>query len=65
MILQRNNLIVELRENSGLDEDFFDHQMSQILSAYAMNPETLEIDQLREVLADYLQGLILAEEKSA
>lgn len=65
MSLQGTQLISELRDNSGLDKDFFDHQMTQILQKYSLNPDTLEVDQLREVLADYLQALILAEEQSA
>ncbi len=62
MSLQGTNLIDELKECSGLDGDFFDHQMSRILNRYSVNPENLDLDQLREVLADYLQALILEDE---
>lgn len=65
MSLKGTNLITELRDNSGLDQDFFDSQMGTLIQSYSLNPETLEIDQLREVLADYLQALILEEEAQA
>lgn len=65
MSLQGTNLIAELRSTSGLDQDFFDQQMAQILQKYSVSPENLEIDQLREILADYLQALILTEEHTA
>ncbi len=62
MSLQGANLIDELKEYAGLDGDLFDYQMSRILNRYSVNPENLDLDQLREVLADYLQGLILEDE---
>ena len=65
MTLNGQTLIMELNENSGLDSDFFDQQMNELLTSYSVNPETLELDQLREILADYLQQLILVEEHSA
>lgn len=65
MGLKGTNLITELRDNSGLDQDFFDSQMGTLIQTYSLNPDTLEIDQLREALADYLQALILEEEAQA
>jgi len=65
MSLKGTNLITELRDNAGLDQDFFDSQMGTLIQTYSLNPDTLEIDQLREVLADYLQALILEEEAQA
>ncbi|MBL7557778.1 MAG: hypothetical protein JNM24_18255 [Bdellovibrionaceae bacterium] len=65
MGLKGTNLITELRNNSGLDQDFFDSQMGTLIQSYSLNPDTLEIDQLREALADYLQALILEEEAQA
>ena len=65
MGLKGTTLISELRETSGLDEGFFDSQMGNLIQNYSLNPETLELDQLREVLADYLQALILEEEAHA
>ncbi len=65
MGLKGTTLISELRETSGLDEGFFDSQMATLIQNYSLNPETLELDQLREVLADYLQTLILEEEAQA
>jgi hypothetical protein len=62
MSLHGTDLILELRENSGLDQDFFDGQMEQLMKTYSLNPETLGLEQLREVLSDYLQALILEEE---
>ncbi len=62
MSLQGTSLIAELRDTSGLDQDFFEQQMTQILQKYSVSPENLEIDQLREILADYLQALILEDE---
>lgn len=62
MSLKGTNLISELRETSGLDQDFFDSQMGSLIQTYSLNPESLELDQLREVLADYLQALILEDE---
>lgn len=62
MNLKGSHLIEELRGNSGLDEDFFDTQMNDLFSKYSVNPDNLELDQLRDILADYLQALILEEE---
>ena len=62
MSLLGANLIDELKECSGLDSEFFDHQMSQILKKYSIDPENLALDQLRDVLSDYLQALILEDE---
>lgn len=62
MSLQGASLITELRQQSGLDHDFFDQHMQQILGAYRVNQDSLDLDLLRDILADYLQGLILAEE---
>ena len=64
MSLKGTNLLTELRENSGLDQDFFDTQMGNLIQAYDLNSDTLELDQLRNALADYLQTLILEEETS-
>lgn len=65
MSLKGTNLITELRDNSGLNQDFFDSQMGTLIQSYSLNPDTLDIEQLREVLADYLQALILEEEAQA
>lgn len=65
MSLQGIQLITELQENSGLDKDFFNYEMNQILEKYSVDPDHLDIDRLRDVLSDYLQALILTEESSA
>lgn len=65
MSLKGTTLIAELRDNSGLDQNFFDTQMGSLIQSYSLNPETLELDQLRDALADYLQALILEEEAQA
>lgn len=65
MSLKGTTLIAELRDNSGLDQNFFDTQMGSLIQSYSLNPETLELDQLRDALADYLQALILEEEPQA
>ena len=62
MSLQGISLITELQENSGLDKDFFNHQINHLLGKYSVDPNHLNIDQLRDVLSDYLQALILTEE---
>lgn len=65
MSLKGTNLLSELRENSGLDQDFFDTEMTELMRTYSLNPDTLDLDQLRAVLSDYLQTLILEESQSA
>lgn len=59
---QGSNLVSELRENSGLDQTFFDSKMNELCSRYSLNPDSLELEQFRLVLADYLQSLILQED---
>lgn len=65
MSLKGTSLITELKESAGLDHNLFDGQMDKLIKSYSLNPETLEIDQLRTALADYLQTLILEDEACA
>ena len=63
MELKGQKLISELQSNSNIESSNFNYHFNEILEGYHINPNELTLDQLREVLSDYLQSFILDLEK--
>lgn len=59
MDLQGQDLIVELQNHSEIEKSNFNYHFSEILENYNVNPDDITLDQLRDVLANYIQDLIL------
>lgn len=63
MELKGQQLISALQSNSNIESSNFNYHFNEILEGYQLNPNELTLDQLREVLSDYLQSFILELEK--
>lgn len=63
MELKGKNLISTLQSNSNIESSNFNYHFNEIIEGYNINPNELTLDQLREVLSDYLQNMILDLEK--
>ncbi len=59
MDLKGQELISELSLHSGIESKNFDYHFSEILENYHLDPKELTLDDLREILSNYLQDLIL------
>lgn len=63
MELKGKGLISTLQSNSNIESSNFNYHFNEIIESYNINPNELTLDQLREVLSDYLQNMILEMEK--
>lgn len=54
-----NTLIEALIENTGLPRNLVQKELHEILRLYHSNEENISLDDLREVMADYLQDTFL------
>lgn len=54
-------------EKTGLPQDLIENEFNALLDKFGKNPESLTMEELREVMAEYLQlvFLELQEEMSA
>lgn len=46
-------------QNTGLPEDMIRKEFHQLLERHGLTPETLTLEDLRMVMADYLQDVLL------
>ncbi|MFP5518625.1 MAG: hypothetical protein ACLGGX_01880 [Bdellovibrionia bacterium] len=46
-------------EATGLPQDTCESEFKEVLSKYGKNPETLTLEELREVIAEFLQDSLL------
>ncbi len=63
MELKGKSLISTLQSNSNIESSNFNYHFNEIIESYNINPNELTLDQLREVLSDYLQNMIMDMEK--
>jgi hypothetical protein len=56
-----NELINTLISLTGLPEDFARQELLNLLQARNLSAENLSLDELRDVLADLLQNIVLAQ----
>lgn len=63
MELKGKALISTLQSSSNLESSNFNYHFNEIIEGYNINPNDLTLDQLREVLSDYIQNMILDLEK--
>lgn len=59
MDLAGEKLLLELQNHSQIERGNFIYHFQQILQEYEVSGSELTLDQLREILSDYLQNLIL------
>lgn len=50
---------------TGLPQNLIEKEFNSLLSKYGKNPETLTLDELREMMAEYLQIVFLEIKKEA
>lgn len=62
MELKGKNLISTLQTNSNIESSNFNYHFNEIIEGYNINPNEITLDQLREVLSDYIQNMILEME---
>lgn len=58
------DLLKTLIESTGLPDQAVKAELDRLLIKHAINPETITLDDLRLILADYLQD-VLIEAKEA
>lgn len=46
-------------EATGLPQDSVEKELNSLIERFGKNPETLTMDELREVMAEYLQMVFL------
>ena len=55
-----NKLISQIALNTGLPNEIMTDELSRLLGAAGLEPEMVTLDDLRKVLADYAQEVLLA-----
>lgn len=54
-----NPLIKTVVEATGLPEDPVQRELNQLIAQHGKNPDDLTIDDLREIVADYLHSVMM------
>lgn len=54
-----NNLYNEVISRTGLDNSDISNEFTNLLKKNSLDPDCLTIEQLREVMAEYLQDVFL------
>ncbi len=57
--MKGEELIRTLISNTGLPESDVSTELDQLISRSGHSPDQITLDQMREILAEYLQDLIL------
>ena len=57
-------LLEELTKNTGLPEEPVLKELNDILARAGLTPESLDIDSLRDVLAEYLQEILIESQNT-
>lgn len=52
-------LIGRIREMTNLPEDFVRKEITSVVTQAGLNPKTITLEELRLVLADYLQDVLV------
>jgi hypothetical protein len=61
-----SDILKKISENTGLPENAVTYELETLLRKAGLNKSQVTLDEIREVLADYLQDVILeAKEKHA
>jgi hypothetical protein len=61
--MSANKLVDEVIELTGLPEDPLSKELEKLLSAAGLESENISLDDLREVLANYLNDVIIEARK--
>lgn len=59
-----SSLAKKLSIHSGLDDAFFNSEFSDLLTKYGKNKESITLSELREILAQEMQSLLLDLKKN-
>ncbi|MEK6774799.1 MAG: hypothetical protein AABY64_12725 [Bdellovibrionota bacterium] len=59
------NLAQDLSLNSGLDEDLFNTEFDKLLEKYGKSAQQITLPELREILAQELQDVLLEMKDSS
>lgn len=54
-----NPLLEKLVDQTGLPRNLIKQELSQILKHYGFSPDKITLDDLREVMAEYLQDTFI------
>jgi hypothetical protein len=54
------NLIEQISESTGLPENLVQDELVTLVSAAGLNPESVTVEDLRKILAEYLQDVLVA-----
>jgi hypothetical protein len=53
------DLAKDLATNSGLETDFFNQELGDLLGKYGKSADTISLEDLREILASEIQDVLL------
>jgi len=53
------DLAKDLATHSGLENDFFNQELGELLEKYGKNAETITLEDLREILASEIQDVLI------
>ena len=59
MAMEGHNLIDKLATLTGLPEEAINNELITLVESYGIRPEALTISDVRNILADYLQDVLL------
>lgn len=54
-----NELVRNLISATDLPEEMIAKELTHLLSAHGLNPETVTLNELREIMVEYLQDVLL------
>lgn len=54
-----DNLFDKVVQNTGLPEDLISDELSQLLKGAGINKSDVTLDELRDVISNYLQDVLL------
>ncbi len=63
MTMEGHNLINKLSVLTGLPEDAVNKELVGLVESYGIRPEELTMSDVRNILADYLQDVLLDAKK--
>ena len=63
MTMEGHKLIEKLATLTGLPKDAVNHELVQLVESYGIRPEALTLNDVRAILAEYLQDVLLNAKK--
>lgn len=55
----KNPMLTDLIENCGLPQEMISKEVHHLIKSHGFSEDSLTLEQLREVMADYMQNILL------